>query len=158
MVIKLSAFMRYSLDSANQKISTLEKELHHIDLYLEIEKVRFGDMLHLEKNIDPSTSNWQMPAMILQPLLENAVKYGLYESTEPITITLDIFRENGILKIRVVNPYNEHALKHKGTGTGLKNIELRMQYLYKRNDLTKIIKSDNYFLVELKVPEHAKPD
>jgi len=156
MVIKLSAFMRYSLDSANQTLSSMEKELNSTDLYMDIEKIRFGDRLNLEKNIDPAAESREVPAMILQPLLENSVKYGVYEATEPITITLDVTLDNEMVKIRVVNPYEEESHQHKGTGTGLKNIEQRLQYLYGRSDLMKVVKNKEYFLVELKIPENVR--
>jgi len=156
MVIKLSAFMRYSLDSANQILSSMERELYHADLYMDIEKIRFGNRLNLEKNVDPAAESWEVPAMILQPLLENSVKYGVYEATEPITISLDVSLENGLLKIRVVNPYEEESVRHKGTGTGLKNIEQRLIHLYGRSDLMKVVKSNQFFLVELKIPQYVR--
>jgi len=123
---------------------------------MDIEKIRFGDRLNLEKNIDPATDSMEVPAMILQPLLENSVKYGVYEATEPITISLDVTLENEMVKIRVVNPYEEESHQHKGTGTGLKNIEQRLQYLYGRNDLMKVVKNNEYFLVELKIPQYVR--
>jgi len=156
MVINLSAFMRYSLDSANQTLSSMERELYHADLYMDIEKVRFGDRLDLEKNVDPATETREVPAMILQPLLENAVKYGVYEATEAITISLEVGLEKEMLKIRVVNPYEEASDQHKGTGTGLKNIEQRLLHLYGRNDLMKVVKSKEFFLVELKIPPYVR--
>lgn len=156
MVIKLSAFMRYSLDSANQTLSSMERELYNADLYMDIEKIRFGNRLNLVKNIDPAVKSREVPAMILQPLLENSVKYGVYESTEPITISLDIGLENEMIKIRVLNPYEEDSHQHEGTGTGLKNIEQRLLYLYGRNDLMKVVKSEEYFLVELRIPKYVR--
>jgi len=69
MVIKLSEFMRYSLSLSNAMMSSLEKDLYHAGLYLDIEKVRFGEKLVVEEDIDEKALKWQIPAMILQPVL-----------------------------------------------------------------------------------------
>lgn len=156
MVIKLSSFMRYSLDTKDNTMSTLEKELYHTDLYLDIEKVRFGKRLQVEKQVEPKALHRMMPAMILQPLIENSVKYGIYEATEASTITLNALVSDGHLVVRIGNPFDEQSGQHKGTGTGIRNIELRLMHLYGRRDLLKISQSTNYFEIELKIPEHVR--
>jgi two-component system LytT family sensor kinase len=156
MVIKLSSFMRYSLDTKDNTMSSLEKELYHTDLYLDIEKVRFGKRLHVDKQVAPEALNWMMPAMILQPLIENSVKYGIYEATEESTIILTASISAGELVIRIGNPYDEQSGQHKGTGTGIRNIELRLMHLYGRRDLLRILQSIDYFEIELKIPENVR--
>jgi LytS/YehU family sensor histidine kinase len=156
MVIKLSSFMRYSLDTKDNTMSNLEKELYHTELYLDIEKVRFGKRLQVEKHIEDGALGWTMPAMILQPLIENAVKYGIYESTDISRITIDARVSQGYLIIRIGNPFDENSSQHKGTGTGIRNIELRLKHLYGRQDLLKIYKSKEYFEIELKIPEYVR--
>jgi two-component system LytT family sensor kinase len=78
MVIKLSEFMRYALSRKDEKPVTLQSELDNLRLYLDIEKVRFGDKLLIEENIDPGCLQANMPVMLLQPLYENAIKHGVY--------------------------------------------------------------------------------
>lgn len=156
MVIKLSSFMRYSLDTKDNTMSNLEKELYHTDLYLDIEKIRFGKRLQIDKNIEEAALSWVMPAMILQPLIENSVKYGIYESTEISLIAIDAKITPGYLTVHIGNPYDEDGTLHKGTGTGIRNIELRLKHLYGRQDLLKIFKSKQYFEIELTIPEHAR--
>lgn len=153
MVIKLSEFMRYSLNLSDSRMSTLENELYHAGLYLDIEKVRFGDKLAVERQIDPALGSWKVPAMILQPLLENAVKYGVYEASEPVVIKLSATQADRLLLVSIGNSYEPGAMIHKGTGTGLKNILARMQHLYNRGDLVNIQRKEDYFLIELKIPE-----
>lgn len=155
MVIKLSSFMRYSLETKDNTMSTLEKELFHTDLYLDIEKIRFGKRLKVDKHIDKAALPWPVPAMILQPLIENSVKYGIYEATEASTIQLNAGVSNGSLVIRIGNPYDEESGRQKGTGTGIRNIELRLMHLYGRQDLLKIFKTRDYFEIELKIPHYA---
>ena len=156
MVIKLSSFMRYSLDTKDNTMSNLKKELYHTDLYMDIEKIRFGKRLQVDKHIEEAALSWTMPAMILQPLIENSVKYGIYESTEISRITIDARVSPGYLILRIGNPFDGDSSQHKGTGTGIRNIELRLMHLYGRQDLLKISKSKDYFEIELKVPEYAR--
>ncbi len=156
MVIKLSEFMRYSLNLPDSMVSTLEKELYHAELYLDIEKVRFGERLQVEKKIDPAVSSLHVPVMILQPLLENAVKHGVYESTEPRLISIEANMQDDTLVINIRNAYDPESVPKKGTGTGLKNISARLVNIYGRSDLMKISKDDRYFEVILRLPKDAR--
>jgi sensor histidine kinase YesM len=156
MVIKLSAFMRYSLDTKDNSMSILQQELYHTDLYLDIEKIRFGKRLQVEKQVSEDALNWAMPAMLLQPLIENSVKYGIYESIEANTISLAARVSEGYLIITIGNPFDEASGQHRGTGTGIRNIELRLIHLYGRKDLLKISKTTDYFEIELKIPQYAR--
>jgi LytS/YehU family sensor histidine kinase len=156
MVIKLSEFMRYSLNFPDTMKSTLEKELYHAELYLDIEKVRFGDRLLFEKVIQPESLQWIVPVMILQPLLENSVKYGVYESSETTKIGLETKMDEEVLEIRIGNTYDPEANIKKGTGTGLKNIRARLLNLYGTSSLMKISQDNNYFEVILRIPKHGR--
>jgi sensor histidine kinase YesM len=156
MVIKLSEFMRYSLNLPDTMISTLEKEMHHAELYLDIEKVRFGERLCFEKTIQSGSLEWSVPVMILQPLLENAVKYGVYESSETTKINLISGPDDGVLIITISNTYDPEAMIKKGTGTGLKNIRARLLNLYGTSSLLKINQADCRFEVILRIPKYAR--
>jgi len=155
MVIKLSEFMRYSLNLPDTMISTLEKELHHAELYLDIEKIRFGDRLVFEKNIRPGSLDWNVPVMILQPLLENSIKYGVYESSDRTIISFEADLDDGVLEIRINNTYDPDAMNKKGTGTGLKNIRGRLLNIYGTSSLMKINQSNDNYEVVLRFPEYA---
>lgn len=156
MVIKLSEFMRYTLNLPDSMISTLEKELYQMELYLDIEKVRFGKRLAFEKEIQPEAMEWNVPVMILQPLIENSVKYGVYESSETTTITFHAILDDSVLEIRIGNNYDKDAKVRKGTGTGLKNIRARLLNLYGTSSLMKINQTDDYFEVILRIPRYAR--
>lgn len=156
MVIKLSEFMRYSLNLPDTMISRLEKELYHVELYLDIEKVRFGKRLVFTKKINQEAMDWEVPVMILQPLVENSVKYGVYESSEATEITLEAFTDNEVLELKVGNPYDPDAVIRKGTGTGLRNIRGRLLNLYGTSSLMKIKQTENYFEVVIRIPKYAR--
>jgi two-component system, LytTR family, sensor kinase len=152
MVIKLSEFMRYSLSMSEEAMSTLKNELYHASLYLDIEKVRFSDRLLVKEEIDPGCENWPIPAMILQPLLENAVKHGVYTMTGQSSITMNVGCSKEFLHIRISNNYDPESAPRKGTGTGLQNVIKRLSAIYNRHDLIIIEKKEPTFDVLLKIP------
>lgn len=152
MIIKLSEFMRYSLNIGDEAMSTLDKELYHIQLYLDIEKIRFGKKLNIVNNIENDCLDCKLPAMILQPLVENAVKYGVYESTSTSNIYINTKCEKTHMFIYVINDYDPEGAIRKGTGTGLKNVARRLQTVYGIQNLINIHKSDRIFEVEIKIP------
>lgn len=158
MVIKLSEFMRYSLNFPDNMTGTLEKELYNAELYLDIEKVRFGSRLAFEKDVQTEALGWNVPVMILQPLVENSVKYGVYESEETTVIRLEARVLENELEMRIGNSYGLGTMIKKGTGTGLKNIRGRLLNLYGTGSLMKINQTENYFEVIIRIPEYARKD
>ena len=103
MVINLSAFMRYSLMHNEKEMVSFSRELENIKLYLSIEKVRFGKKLNAEFEIHDHCLEAEIPNMILQPLFENAIKYGVYETIEQVTIKTICVCEGNTLKINIIN-------------------------------------------------------
>jgi LytS/YehU family sensor histidine kinase len=153
MVINLSTFMRYSLMHNEKEMVSFSRELENIKLYLSIEKVRFGKKLNAEFEIDSHCLEAEIPNMILQPLFENAIKYGVYETTEQVTIKTTCECEGNVLKIKIVNDYDASSLKRKGEGIGLKNIRKRMEIIYNKPDLMKIADNKTSFEVQLIIPQ-----
>src|SRR3546814_4636237 len=76
-----------------------------------------------------------MPPLLMQPIVENAIKFGLYNTTDSINITIDVHVRSGILEIRIVNPFDPDTPPQQGTGFGLASIRRRLYLLYARNDL-----------------------
>jgi len=154
MIIKLSEYLRYSLSNKEQQITTLKTELENIKLYLEIEKIRFGDRLKFQFNCSDETLNTTIPAMILQPLFENAIKHGVYESIETIHVVLDAEKTNENLMLSLKNDFDENAKLTKGEGIGLKNVQERLFLIYQKNNLVQINKEVNLFTVAIKIPQN----
>ncbi len=152
MVIKLSDFLRYSVSHNATSFTTLEKEMANISRYLEIEKVRFGDKLIFSFNFEGTCRSHQIPVMLLQPLFENAIKHGVYESTEPVSIAMDCEYKEGYLEISIVNDFDPNAHARKGTGIGLNNIRERLRLLYKNDKLIRTVVEGNRFSVFLSLP------
>jgi sensor histidine kinase YesM len=152
MVIKLSDFLRYTVSTTSSVMTTLEKELANIHRYHEIEKVRFGERLIYNFKLGPDCLQQMIPVMLLQPLFENAIKHGVYESTGNICIDLSCTLSNCCLEMTISNDFDPDAPSRKGSGLGLKNIRERLKLLFQNEKLieTKII--GNKFLVYLCIP------
>ncbi|MFZ0471315.1 MAG: histidine kinase [Bacteroidales bacterium] len=153
MILKLSDFMRYSLSSHNEQPVTLQNEMESLRLYLEIEKVRFGERLIIEEDIQPECLTALLPGMLLQPLYENAVKHGVYESTETVVIRTSAHKENGLVVISVSNNIDpESVVTRKGAGIGLINVRSRLELFFgEKADLT-VTRKDDSFNVTVKFP------
>ena len=154
MVINLSTFMRYSLMHNEKEMVPFSRELENIKLYLSIEKVRFGKKLNAEFKISEHCINAEIPNMILQPLFENAIKYGVYETTEQVTIKTTCECLGNTLRISIQNDYDAKTMKRKGEGIGLRNIRKRMEIIYNTPDLMKIIDHKTSFEVQLIIPQN----
>jgi len=155
MVINLSDFLRYSLSQKNEALTTFDKELKNIDRYLSIEKIRFGKRLHVEREINEPCLRCYLPGLILQPLMENAVKYGVYESTDQSNIYISARCTEDVLDVHIRNEYDPDFLTKKGEGIGLRNVSSRMKIQYGRDDLITIEKTESAFDVRLLFPQHV---
>ncbi|WP_159518729.1 sensor histidine kinase [Sunxiuqinia indica] len=153
MVINLSRFMRYALQHDQDETVSLKDELENIKLYLSIEKVRFGKKLNPVFEVEESCHNFQIPNMILQPLYENAIKYGVYEATEPVSITTSCATENGNMLIVIENDYDAESIRNRGEGIGLRNIRQRLELIYGTSELIRITDLKTSFKIELLLPK-----
>jgi two-component system, LytTR family, sensor kinase len=152
MIIKLSDFLRYSIKQSDNNFSTLQTELDNIKRYLDIEEIRFGAKLIKEYDVADNCLAHEVPAMIMQPLYENAVKHGVYESTEPIRIFTSCKMDDNFLQIIISNNFDPQAISRKGAGIGLKNIKERLQLIYGSARLLKTRIENNVFVAELTIP------
>jgi two-component system, LytTR family, sensor kinase len=155
MVIKLSDFLRYSLSHDRKETTTLRRELENTERYLAIEKVRFGHRLKYNLNVTEECLDATIPNMILQPLFENAIKHGVYNSTEEVLIDLRCEPDEHFYVLRLLNDFDPEAIRPKGEGIGLKNIRNRLQLLYNRNDLLQINMGKIEFEAVLKIPKRT---
>ena len=135
-VSRLSDFLRYTLDNDPMSRVTLGSELGAIDLYLEIEKVRFGERLVIEKAVEEKAMNALVPSLILQPMIENAIKYAISPSEDggTIRISAKVQRNTLVLQLSDTGPgLGNGNTGKKSSGVGLKNTRERLQQLYAEN-------------------------
>ena len=159
MIGKLSDFLRNSVKREGREHIPINEELEYIEAYLAIEGVRFGDRLRVtyEKgNIDGATT----PPFFLQPILENAIKFGLYGKTGEVLIKMEIFLLDSYLTIRISNPFDPQNRPASGTGFGLAGIERRLFLIYGRTDLLEVhpaavpgTEDEHHFVTTLKIPQ-----
>jgi len=153
MLIKLSSFIRYALKQDKNELVSLEEEVTNCKLYLDIEKVRFGSKLIVEMEHSHECLKATIPNMILQPLLENAIKHGVYESLEPVVVSIKCELQNSILQIVITNNFDKDSTKQKGNGIGLRNVKQRLFLTYGMPDLVQISDVNNTFMVKLYIPQ-----
>ncbi|MFD1629190.1 sensor histidine kinase [Pseudopedobacter beijingensis] len=153
MVYQLSEFLRGTIKKDN-KPSALLTEIEHLKLYLEIEKVRFGNRLVTDIVCEDIGDDIWVPSMILQPIVENAIKFGLYDTLDKVTIGIRCKRVNDSVIISVSNPFDpETAYPQKGTGFGLESVKRRLWLLYNQSGLVKTAYQDNLFITTLNIPQ-----
>jgi len=154
MVQQLADFLRGTLKNEEELQVTLEEELRLLQLYLDIEKVRFGHRLDTLIEKDETCLSAKIPQLLLQPIVENAIKFGLYDTTEKVLIKITAKREDHLLTISVQNPFDPTtSSSQKGTGFGLSSISRRLYLLYARNDLLETKADGNIFITTVKIPQ-----
>jgi two-component system LytT family sensor kinase len=136
LIVKLSGLLRRLLRSQEHFV-TLREELEAIDEYLDIETMRFGPRLRVEKQLDPATLDVILPSMLLQPIIENSLKHGLEPKIGEGTLTIRSVRQNGHVIVDVIDNgvgvSPDQASRVKGTGIGLRNVNERLRVIYGSN-------------------------
>ncbi|ABG39676.1 signal transduction histidine kinase, LytS [Paraglaciecola sp. T6c] len=151
MLVGLATFLRFSLDNDPEQKIRLRDEIKALMLYLDIEKKRFAERLNVHFDIEAATNNLLVPGLLLQPLVENAIKYAIAQMETGGIIEINARIHNNLLHLTVaVNGPNSHSipsstaqLREEGQrgGVGLKNVMERLQVLYAENHQFSIQKS-----------------
>ena len=156
MTILLAEFLRKSLKlSANQKI-TLEEEIELGMNFLDIEKVRFDERLQVTTEIDPESQKCLVPPLILQPVIENAIKHGISNLPDGGLIAVQTKRLGSRVRIFVENPVDNEAVVKIGANIGMVNIKKRLYTLYAEEARVDVIRDDRRFKVEIFIPAEEK--
>jgi two-component system LytT family sensor kinase len=135
MVLQLSDFLRHTLKKEDNDFISFAEELEDLRLYLSIEQVRFGHRLVIEEDIALECNQYKIPPFLLQPLVENAIKYGLYGMIGKVVIHLKAIVDQQQIIFTIINPFDPDAVAPKGTGFGLEGVQRRLYLLFARNDL-----------------------
>ncbi|WP_179640975.1 sensor histidine kinase [Sphingomonas guangdongensis] len=154
MVNRMSGFLRAALSSSPQETTTLADELDTTQAYLDIESIRFGDRLQVRFDCEPALSGAKVPGLILQPLVENAVKHAVVPSAAPVAIEVRAVAEADTLLLRVADygslrpPYAEPP----GLGIGLENVSARLLALYGSKASFDARLGDGSFVASIRLP------
>jgi sensor histidine kinase YesM len=168
MVTELSKYLRYSLLSKNVSEVLLRDEIEMLKNYLMIEKVRFEDRLEVSFDIEASAEEYRLPALLIQPLVENAIKYGMQTSSMPLKIRIRAYIKEDCFHLEVSNtgkwqePFEGKeagaTAMHSagagvgGTGIGLQNVRERLDHAYGERYRFEIFEWDGwvYAVIEIK--------
>lgn len=154
MVQQLSDFLRGTIKKEETQWVGLQEEIQYLQLYLDIEKVRFGNRLSTEISIEETASELKLPALLLQPVVENAIKFGLYDTIGETVIRMHAGKEDHQLVITVTNPFDPETSSPKaGTGFGLKSVQRRLYLLFGRNDLVTTEAKENVYITTVRIPQ-----
>ncbi|MFB3132830.1 MAG: sensor histidine kinase [Rhodothermales bacterium] len=132
MLARLSELLRLTLESSDAQEVPLRDEVAFLEKYLHIEQIRLGDRLTVAFDVDPAVEDALVPNLVLQPLVENAVKHGIAPRSAPGRIEIHAWAENGHLRLRVADDGlgMSDAPASAGTGIGLANVQARLEHLY----------------------------
>lgn len=152
MCERLGDFLRRTLTLGALDSVTVGEELALVDRYLDIEQVRFGDRLRVEREIDPGATACLVPPLLLQPLVENAVKHGVQDCVDGGVIRLRAERDEDRLVLQVDNPVDADAPRRGGAGVGLVNVRRRLEVFGAQGAQLVTANSDGRFRVTLTLP------
>jgi sensor histidine kinase YesM len=130
MLTNLSELLRQTLDGWETQEVPLRREVELINLYLDIQRVRFQDRLTVEMSLSPVTLDALVPSLLLQPLVENAIRHGVSKSSAPVRIELKSNLKNSLLEIQVCDDGPGVSGESSGNGVGLSNTRARLEQLY----------------------------
>lgn len=165
LLLELGDFFRKNLQSCDRYVS-LREECNHIRAYLAIEQARFSDRLDVIEQISEEVLSWQLPGLTLQPLIENAIKHGIYPLNSGGQVIVSAVEKEGFLIIKIIDNgigipdeklkllQSGATIQSKGLGIGLKNVEQRLEYAY--HGQAEFAITSNYgrgTVVTLRIPE-----
>ena len=161
MIARLSEFLRHSLAAPAAQEVSLKEELTFLDLYLDIMRPRFEDRLQVHFAIDKESENALVPKLVLQPLVENSIKYAADPQTGSVRITVTSSRQNGVVRLLVEDDgpgLSSLAQERQNQGLGLSNTKRRLQHLYgDQQALSMENGREGGLRVEIRVPYHTEP-
>jgi LytS/YehU family sensor histidine kinase len=155
MCILLAEFLRKALALGERSHIPLQEELDLIHAYVSVEQIRFGSRLKFEENIEPAALESQIPPLLLQPLIENAIRHGVATLSEGAWVRLEIGRAQKKVSITVSNNFDSEAPRKRGAGIGLKNVRGRLDTTYGNVAHFDVRTEDGRFRVTMNVPSDA---
>ena len=152
MCILLADFLRMTLGLGEKALVPLREELDLLDRFLAIEKVRFGDRLHVKATVDTQAQSCLVPPLILQPLIENAVIHGIAHLPQGGTVRLSAECSGGRLHLLLENSVDPDAVPSRKGGVGLSNVRQRLEARYGKDATIRSTAEEDCFRVALSLP------
>jgi len=155
MTLRLAGFFRHSLGLHAERKVLLRRELELVRDFVAIEQVRFGERLRFEVEAAPDALACMVPPMLLQPLVENAIKHGIGQMIDAGCVRLSALRAGSLLRIVVANDVDPDMRCADGTGLGLDNVRRRLASAYGIEASVHWSREENQFRVELALPAES---
>ena len=158
MLTQLSDLLRITLEKTNQQFSSLKEELETLDLYLGIQAVRFSDRLKVISQVDAKALDAELPYLILQPLVENAIRHGIDHLSEGGQLTIAAQVQNNDLTIQIMDNgpgLDRCPITEESTGIGLKMTQSRLNQIYDTRfefDISSPTKDGSGTSVSIRIP------
>jgi len=144
--------MSYMLYESNEAKVPLDKEINYLQNYLDLEKLRFGNRLAIDFEIEGNMEGVLIPPMILILFVENCFKHGLKDHIDQVLIDIELIIKNGYLFFSIKNPVSEYLASTGVSGIGLKNVKRRLDLLFQTNYDLNIVNDRQEYRVSLKMP------
>ena len=157
MCIRLSDFLRSTLSLGDKETIDFSEELALARTYLSVEQIRFGSRLRLQENVEAVCASCRVPPLVMQPLVENAIKHGVAGLVDGGDIRLEAHIRNGLLHLSVENEFDTDAPVPRRSGVGLANIRGRLRARYENRARLDTAVNGNHFLAELSLPVEERP-
>ena len=155
MIARLGELLRAAVDSTQHRETTLTHEIEWLERYLEVQQIRFEDRLDITLQISPEVVDAMVPPLILQPLVENAIKHGVESRTQGGRVTVHAEKRDGCLRLRVGNDAATDKLGTRAGGVGLRNVRARLQALYGTEQSVSITQRDDWVEAVVELPFHS---
>jgi hypothetical protein len=155
MCLMLADFLRMSLAIGNREFISMAEEIALATQFLAIEQVRLGPRLKFEKQISETAAECPIPPLLLQPLVENAVRHGIGQLLEGGTLRIEADRQGGRLFVAVENPYDPDARSSAGKGIGIKNVRQRLSTMFGNESSLNLNAAGNRYCVKMSFPALA---
>jgi two-component system sensor histidine kinase AlgZ len=157
MCAGLGDFLRRTLALGARDSVTLGEELTLVERYLDIEQLRFGDRLRVVQAVEPGAAECWVPPLLLQPLVENAIKHGIQDCVAGGVIRIEAKRVGDALRVAVENPVDPDAPVRRGEGVGLENVRRRLEVFGARESQLTASREGELFRVSLTLPAVQAP-
>lgn len=152
MTLALAEFYKYNTNREEKPLSTIAEEIKMVKTYLDIEKIRFEERLQYNINIQEGIEHENIPHFLLQPLVENAIKYGYNKKTDKVSVNIHIAKQNDSLSIKIFDkgePFKETMAK----GYGLKSVSKRLKLLYPdQHELSFVNSPEKHLAIQINTP------
>lgn len=152
MCVRLSEFLRSTLGLGERESVSWKEELELARVYLEVERVRFGARLQVEMDVDETCTDCRVPALLLQPLVENAIKHGIATLVDGGIVRLESRVNSGALEVRVENGFDPEAPTPRRSGLGLRNVRERLRTRFGSSAGIVTTAENNVFRAEMRFP------